>query len=66
MRMLLALVMLLSVAALAGETMYRWKDSKGQVHYTNDRASIPAGAKWEITSGGDTGQLSTGPCDAGQ
>jgi hypothetical protein len=33
----------LLVAALLGQTIYEWTDSRGEVHFTDDKSSIPKG-----------------------
>ena len=45
------MVMALVVALLSGQTVYEWVDAKGQSHFTNDRGSIPPGAKRRATTG---------------
>lgn len=50
MRILLTAVLFLSTAA-AAQTIYRWTDKRGEVHYTDDPSSLPAGAKLETTEG---------------
>lgn len=55
--MTLALV----VAALLGQTMYEWTDSKGEVHFTDDRSTIPKGAKVKTTEGEDVSSISGEP-----
>ncbi len=39
------------IAALLGQTIYEWTDSKGQTHFTNDASTIPANAKRKPTEG---------------
>lgn len=40
------------VLALAlSQTIYRWTDARGEVHYTDDATSIPRGAKVQTTEG---------------
>ena len=41
----------LLVAALLGQTIYEWTDSRGEVHFTDDKSSIPKGAKVKTTEG---------------
>jgi hypothetical protein len=41
----------LLVTALLGQTMYEWTDSRGEVHFTDDKSSIPKGAKVKTTEG---------------
>lgn len=50
MRTLAAAILCLSTAASA-QTIYRWTDKKGEVHYTDDRSTVPPGAKLETTEG---------------
>ena len=50
MRTLVAALLFCSTAA-AAQTMYRWTDKNGEVHYTDDRSTVPAGAKLETTEG---------------
>lgn len=49
--------LLLSALALGpaahAQQIYRWVDGKGEVHYTNDPASIPKGVKPTTTEGED-------------
>lgn len=46
----LAALLLLSTAANA-QTIYRWTDKKGEVHYSDDMSTVPKGAKLETTEG---------------
>jgi len=43
-RAILTLALLLPVAAQA-EDMFRWRDARGRIHYSNDTEKIPAGAQ---------------------
>ena len=43
-RAILTLALLLPIAASA-EDMFRWRDAKGRVHYSNDTEKIPSGAQ---------------------
>jgi uncharacterized protein DUF4124 len=43
-RAILTLALLLPIAAQA-EDMFRWRDAKGRVHYSNDTEKVPAGAQ---------------------
>lgn len=40
-------------SAAHAQQIYRWVDGKGEVHYTNDPASIPKGVKATPTEGAD-------------
>jgi hypothetical protein len=40
-------------SAAHAQQVYRWVDGKGEVHYTNDPASIPKGVKATPTEGDD-------------
>jgi hypothetical protein len=42
-RAILTLALLLPIAAHA-EDMFRWRDAKGRVHYSNDTEKVPAGS----------------------
>lgn len=42
-RAILAIALLLPMAAKA-EDMYRWRDARGRVHYSNDAEKVPEGA----------------------
>jgi len=42
-RAILVLALLLPVAAKA-EDMFRWRDARGRVHYSNDTEQVPQGA----------------------
>lgn len=42
---------LLCSSAAAAQTIYRWTDKQGEVHYSDDRSGVPAGAKLETTEG---------------
>ncbi len=61
--LLSALVVLVSGGALA-DNIYRWRDSAGVDHYTNDLNTIPTSATVVPTSGGDISEISTGAKDA--
>lgn len=50
MKTSLAAIALISTAASA-QHIFRWTDKKGEVHYTDDRSSIPASAKVDTTEG---------------
>ncbi|HEY1087248.1 MAG TPA: DUF4124 domain-containing protein [Archangium sp.] len=56
---------LLLIALLAGQTFYEWVDASGQSHFTDDPASIPAGAKRRTTQGAEPMLVSTKSIDAG-
>ena len=43
-RAILTLALLVPVAASA-EDMFRWRDARGRVHYSNDTEKVPAGAQ---------------------
>ncbi len=43
-RVLLSVALLLPIAAHA-EDMYRWRDAKGRLHYSNDTEKVPAGSQ---------------------
>lgn len=43
----------LLLAALLSQTVYEWTDAQGGVHYTDDKSSIPSGAKKVRTTAGD-------------
>ncbi len=49
MRTLAALLLLSSTAN--AQTIYRWTDKKGEVHYTDEVSTVPKGAKLETTEG---------------
>src|ERR1041385_1580196 len=55
------LTLLVSSAALAQETMYRWVDENGVANYTNDLGSIPkkARASVTVTRGDEIGEVPT-------
>jgi hypothetical protein len=52
-----ALAALAVGGAASADPIYRWVDKDGQEHFTNDRASIPAGEKASITEGDELGEL---------
>jgi len=59
-------ILLLSVAASAQEeadTVYRWTDSAGELHYTNDPQTIPERyrSKARKTEGTEVGEITTDP-----
>ena len=69
-RAILTLALLLPIAAHA-EDMFRWRDAKGRIHYSNDTEKVPAGAQVVTKQlghiGGDPiGQLAepTAPSDS--
>ena len=43
-RAILTAALLLPIAAHA-EDMFRWRDARGRIHYSNDTERVPAGAK---------------------
>ena len=43
-RAILTLALLLPIAAHA-EDMFRWRDAKGRLHYSNDTEKVPAGSQ---------------------
>jgi hypothetical protein len=43
-RAIVTLALLLPLAAHA-EDMFRWRDARGRLHYSNDTEKVPAGAK---------------------
>jgi hypothetical protein len=43
-RAILTLALLVPVAAHADD-MFRWRDARGRVHYSNDSEKVPAGAR---------------------
>ena len=43
MRAILTLALLLPIAAHA-EDMFRWRDARGRIHYSNDTEKVPAGS----------------------
>lgn len=47
------MVLALVVSLLSAQVVYEWVDSKGESHFTNDEASIPAKAKRRVTAGAD-------------
>jgi len=54
------LAVCLGLSALASaQTMYRWTDKAGETHYTDDRSTIPKGAKVETTAGEELSELTT-------
>jgi hypothetical protein len=62
-RIALLSALVLSGSALA-DNIYRWRDSAGVDHYTNDLNTIPTSATVVPTSGGDISEISTGAKDA--
>lgn len=44
MRAILTLALLVPIAAHA-EDMFRWRDAKGRIHYSNDTEKVPAGSQ---------------------
>jgi hypothetical protein len=52
----------LLVAALLGQTIYEWADSRGEVHFTDDKSSIPKGAKVKTTEGEEINTIEAPPC----
>lgn len=50
--LLAAAAALCATPALADD-IYRWTDSEGQVHYTNDASTVPANQKVEKTKGAE-------------
>lgn len=50
MRILLAALTCFGTAA-AAQTIYRWTDKRGEVHYTDTPSTAPAGVKVETTEG---------------
>ena len=43
-RAILTLALLVPIAAHADD-MFRWRDARGRVHYSNDTEKVPAGAR---------------------
>ena len=58
-------VVLLAAPALA-QTVYEWTDESGDVHYTDDRSTIPKNAKVRTTQGDDIGVVHVGPRTSAQ
>jgi len=54
----IALLLVLALPGLAGAEMWRWKDTAGQVHYSNVPGHVPAHA---ATVHRDVGYLATAP-----
>ena len=54
----IALLLVLALPGLAGAEMWRWKDTAGQVHYSNVAGHVPAHA---ATVRRDVGYLATAP-----
>jgi hypothetical protein len=59
-RAILTLVLLLPVAA-RGEDMFKWRDARGRVHYSNDTEKVPAGAALVTRKVGEIGGEPIGP-----
>ncbi len=56
----LVLCLALGSSAFA-QTMYKWTDKAGEVHYTDDKGSIPKGVKVETTEGGALSEMGEAP-----
>src|SRR2546428_12736641 len=54
----IALLLVLALPGLGGAEMWRWKDTAGQVHYSNVPGHVPAHA---ATVHRDVGYLATAP-----
>lgn len=60
-RVLRVSLLLVVWACPALAQVYRWVDSHGEPHFTDDRASIPKGAKVETTDGDELTEVSSDP-----
>jgi hypothetical protein len=60
----LALASALSLSAEAQAQIYKWVDSHGDVHYTDDPSTLPKQAKPRVTEGGDISRISSSLSDA--
>jgi hypothetical protein len=47
------LVLALAAAPASAQTIYRWTDAKGVVHYSDDASNAPKGVKVETTGGAE-------------
>ncbi len=56
------LIACLALSTAAGaQTMYRWTDRSGEVHYTDDKSTIPKGVKAETTEGDALSEMEAPP-----
>jgi hypothetical protein len=53
------LVIALWAAPAGAQTIYRWTDARGTVHYTDDRSTAPKGVKVETTEGEELTDIET-------
>ena len=55
-------VLVCLLTSMAGaQSVYRWTDASGELHYTNDRSQIPKGTKVETTEGAELAQVPAPP-----
>jgi hypothetical protein len=50
-------VTLFLATAASAQTIYRWTDARGTVHFTDDPANVPAGAKVSTTQGEELSEM---------
>ena len=69
-RVILTLALVLPIAAQA-EDMFRWRDARGRIHYSNDTEKVPEGAqvvtrKLGEIGGAPIGEAMTAPAPSGE
>ena len=57
---LLTLCLLVVAGPCLAQTMWRWVDADGSVHYTDDRSQIPQGVKAQPTEGSALSEINVG------
>jgi len=63
-RSLFVLMSVLVAMPAAAQTIYRWKDARGTVHYTDDPSTAPKGVKVETTEGEELNSVTASRDDA--
>lgn len=58
---LFALILVLASAAAQAQSVYRWADAEGNVHYTDDASTIPKGAAVFATDGDPISEMGAPP-----
>jgi hypothetical protein len=63
-RSLFVLMIVLVAVPASAQTIYRWKDARGTLHYTDDPSTAPKGVKVETTEGDELNSVTTSKDEA--